>query len=268
MNNKIVDCFIFYNELEMLKYRLSVLDNMIDYFVIVESKYTFSGKEKELYYNNNKDLFKQWLPKIIHVIIQDAKFIYPNIDYDKKEQWLNEKYQRNNIHKGIEYLKLNDNDLIIISDLDEIPDIDRLKELKFTTIDIRCFEQDFYYYNLNSKVREKWYLSKILSYSYYKKIKLSCDEIRKLSAPIIKKGGWHLSYFGNELFIKNKIENFSHQELNNEENTNTNKIKYKINNQLDIFSRNDHIIDNIELADNNYLPYFIIEFINLFYNVL
>jgi len=266
---KIIDCFIFYNELEMLNYRLSILNDYVDYFIIVESKYTFSGKEKEIYYNNNKDLFKQWHHKIIHIIVGDAPYIYPNIDYNKKEQWTNEKYQRNNIHLGISHLaqydKISNNDLIIISDLDEIPDMNKLKILKQLKFDICCFEQDFYYYNLNSKIREKWYLSKILSYSHYKKINLLCDDIRNLKCDYIHRGGWHLSYFGNENFIKNKIQNFSHQELNNDDNTNTDKIKYRIDNQLDIFSRRDHIIDNIDKKNNDYLPplehHFIIKYI-------
>ena len=51
----IVDCFMFYNEIDMLLYRINTLKDVVDYFVIVESKYTHSGKEKALFYDNNKN---------------------------------------------------------------------------------------------------------------------------------------------------------------------------------------------------------------------
>ena len=82
---KIVDCFIFYNELDMLQYRLDTIFNCVDYFIIVESRYTHSGKEKTLYYNDNKHLFESFNSKIIHIVLDELPFKYPNIDYLKNE---------------------------------------------------------------------------------------------------------------------------------------------------------------------------------------
>jgi beta-1,4-mannosyl-glycoprotein beta-1,4-N-acetylglucosaminyltransferase len=65
----IVDCFIFYNELDILKKRLRYLDSVVDKFVLVESTATFRGIPKELYYQNNKDIFKEWNDKIVHVVV-------------------------------------------------------------------------------------------------------------------------------------------------------------------------------------------------------
>ena len=76
---KIIDTFIFYNEIELLTYRLSILNEYIDYFVLVEARYSFSGKPKELYYENNKDLFKKFNKKIIHIILDDLPYKFPNI---------------------------------------------------------------------------------------------------------------------------------------------------------------------------------------------
>ena len=56
---KIIDCFIFYNELDMLTYRLNILNDVVDYFVLVESNHTFVGKEKPLFYQDNKHLFEK-----------------------------------------------------------------------------------------------------------------------------------------------------------------------------------------------------------------
>ena len=66
---KIIDCFIFYNELELLNYRLNILYNIVDYFIIVESKYTFTGKEKELIFNENKERFSCFNDKIIYICL-------------------------------------------------------------------------------------------------------------------------------------------------------------------------------------------------------
>jgi beta-1,4-mannosyl-glycoprotein beta-1,4-N-acetylglucosaminyltransferase len=94
---KIIDCFIFYNELDLLKYRLHILNNFVDYFVIIESRHTFSGKEKKLYYDDNKKSFEIYKDKIIHIIIDDMPFKLPFINISKNEQWENEYYQRKSI---------------------------------------------------------------------------------------------------------------------------------------------------------------------------
>ena len=66
---KIIDCFIFYNELDLLTYRLNLLNNIVDYFIIVESTHTFVGKEKKLFFDENKHLFENFNNKIIFLTI-------------------------------------------------------------------------------------------------------------------------------------------------------------------------------------------------------
>jgi len=247
---KVVDCFIFYNELDLLNYRLNVLDDFIDYFIIVESTHTFVGKEKILYFNENKALFEQFKEKIIHIIVDDMPYKLPG------KAWDNEYHQRNCISRGIEKLKLNNDDLIIISDLDEIPDPSILFKLKNDNIElsIKKLRMDMYYYNLNTKYDIVWDAVKIFSYKFYIDSKLSCQEIRNYNCPIITNGGWHLSYFGDSNFIKNKIEMFSHQELNIPTFTSTDKIEYRVKNGTDIFDRNCYKITRLHTKDNTYLP--------------
>jgi beta-1,4-mannosyl-glycoprotein beta-1,4-N-acetylglucosaminyltransferase len=256
---KIIDCFIFYNELDLLKYRLNTLYDYIDYFIIVESIYTHSGKEKILFYETNKEMFEEFKTKIIHIILDDFPFKFPNIDYSKNEQWVNEHFQRNEIKKGIEKLNLNNEDIIILSDLDEIPDYNilfHIKNYNFKLDDIYSLEQDFYYYNLNSKKIQKWYFSKILSYDKYKKLNISFSNIRYImDCKFIKKGGWHLSYFGDKYTIQNKIKEFVHQEFNNEKYIDVNIIEEKIKNQKDLFNRDNEDIENIPVIKNDYLPH-------------
>lgn len=108
----IYDCFTFFNELGILEIRLNELYDVVDYFVIVEAKKTHSGQQKELYFQANRDKFKKFEDKIIY-IVTDLPPIKNN------DRWELENYQRDQIDKGLS--KCNDDDIILISDADEIP---------------------------------------------------------------------------------------------------------------------------------------------------
>jgi len=251
----LIDCFTFYNELELLTYRLNTLIN-VDYFVIVESTRTHVGTEKRLFYNENKHLFEDFKDRIIHVIVNDMPHIYPNINVGNHEQWKNENHQRNCIIRGLNQINLNDSDLIMISDLDEIPDRDTLHKIKNNEIivDFHSLRQSLYYYNLNTKFNEDWSSFKIITYKCFKNYNLSCNDIRAQTRPVIQQGGWHMSYFGDDVFIKNKLETFGHQEYNNAEYTDNDKIKNRMNGSVDLFGRN-MAISQIAIQDNTYLPH-------------
>ena len=143
---KVIDCFIFYNELDMLEFRLNELNDVVDYFVLVECIKTHSNKDKELYFENNKNRFSKFLDKIIHIIVKD------NIPQTSRA-WDREEYQRYCIHEGINKLNLNSDDIIIIADLDEIPDAKTVLNIKNNNgLDgIYYLEMDLYYYNLIRK---------------------------------------------------------------------------------------------------------------------
>ena len=89
----IYDCFPFFNEIDLLKIRLNTLDGVVDKFVIYESQYTFSGNIKKFYFEENKELFKDFLHKIIH--IKDEDNIESLNPYERDE------YQKNKIAEGI-----------------------------------------------------------------------------------------------------------------------------------------------------------------------
>ena len=258
---KIIDCFIFYNELDLLYYRMNLLYEYIEYFVLVESNYTFAGNKKELFYKNNKYLFKKFENKIIHIII-DIPYKYPNINYKLKQQWLNEKFQRNSINDGINIIntdkfKLSNNDLIIISDLDEIISPKVLENIKNGILNIKDglnLNMDFYYYNLNNKKNEIWSKAKIIIYNEFINNNNDSEKIRNNNYKILNNSGWHLSYFGDKNFISNKIKEFSHQEFNNNLYTNINNIENNILNHKDLYNRKNNIIKYININDNNNLP--------------
>ena len=245
---KVIDSFIFYNELDMLKFRLNELNDIVDYFVIVECTKTFANADKELYFENNKEQFSKYLDKIIHIIVKE------NIPVSS-DPWEREKYQRNCIDDGIKKLNLNIDDIVIISDLDEIPDVNTVLNFKNNIIDDICtLEMDFYYYNINCQFADKWHQSKICNYGTYVKYNTPNTILKLPPGQVIKNGGWHLSYFGDIEFIKNKVKNFSHQEYNNENILNDDRIKKQIQNNDDLFGRS-YSINYIDIKDNPYLPY-------------
>ena len=253
---RIIDCFLFYNEFDIINYRLNVLNDIVDYFVIIEATNTFSGKDKPLFSNNLKELFELHKDKIIHIVVEDTPHKYPNINYANKEQWANEIHQRNCIKRGLDKLNLLDEDFIIIADVDEIPDSTTLQLIKNNTIPVyvNTLEMDLYYYNLNSKLTTKWHSVKIVLYRIFKEGKLTCEDYRGFKCPIIKNGGWHLSYFGDKHFIRNKIQQFSHQEYNNDSFINLEKIEYRLKNFKDLYDRKDDGIIKVLINDNKYLP--------------
>lgn len=240
----VIDCFTFYNELSMLKFRLKELDSVIDKVVLVESRYTHAGNKKELFFENNKALFKEYLHKIIHIVVDK----FP----DTTDAWVRERYQRDYITEGLYKIKPNQLDLVIISDVDEIPDSKTILNLKNSKFNgVVALEQDIYCFNIETKMPQKWYHSKVCTYNKLVQIG-GPEKIRFHASVAIQKGGWHLTYFGDTDFIVNKIKNFAHQEFNTIDNTNPESIKTRMLNNEDVFGNNKG--DYVDVLTNTYIP--------------
>jgi beta-1,4-mannosyl-glycoprotein beta-1,4-N-acetylglucosaminyltransferase len=250
---KIIDSFIFYNEIDLLYYRLSILHEYVDKFILVESTHTFTGDEKPLFYLENQEKFKRFNDKIIHILVTDFPYKKPNINYDSQQQWENEYYQRNCIKRGLDKLinenYLNDEDIILTSDVDEIPNPTVLINAKnnilnFVHNTLNRLALDMYYYNLYYRIGEgsNWHGIKLFTYNAYKNINLTFQQMRIWEhsnyVPIINHGGWHLSYFGDLDFIVKKIASYSHQEYNNENYLDKNILHEKIKNGVNLLNNN------------------------------
>jgi beta-1,4-mannosyl-glycoprotein beta-1,4-N-acetylglucosaminyltransferase len=220
----IYDCFLFFNELDLLEIRLNTLNPYVDYFVLIESTTTFSGKKKPLYFKENKDRFQDFSNKIIYFAI--------DIDQSYFGDWEREYFQRECIKNRL--INCKESDLIIISDLDEIPNLEGLDLYKLAQEhEGLTFDMAVFYYYLNVRTTEKWSGSFILPYQSIKKNNLSQIRINNKFHKI--GNGWHFSYLGGADKIKYKIESYSHQEFNKD--SIKRNIQNAINNNKDLFGR-------------------------------
>jgi hypothetical protein len=258
----IYDCFTFFNELEILEIRLNILNKYVDKFVLVEATKNHQGKPKPLYFEENKSKFLPFKDKIIHIIVDDMPIFNGN------NSWELEHYQRNNIVKGL--INCNPNDIIIISDVDEIPELKNISFNDILTNQIYIFRQKMFYYYLNcinvsNNENYKWHGTVMTKFSksikpqelrnlsikmqalyshkwyhkwYAKSIKLSQKIFNQTSIKFVEDGGWHFSYLGGIDKIIQKLEAFAHTEYNKEEFKDPDKLSQIINSGKDIFNRN------------------------------
>jgi len=266
-DKKIIDCFGFYNELDLLNYRLNLLYDIVDYFILVESTHTFVGNKKELYFNNNKTKYDKFLDKIIHIIVEDMPLQF--YSKDTTLTWKNENHQRICISRGINQLTLKDNDIIIISDLDEISNPELIINKDNILITEHSIPMDLYWYNLHRVRKNEWIrYAKILTYKNYLKYN-NCHTIREAKLLPINyyKNGWHLSYFGDVDFIHNKLNNFAHQEKEVQSINNIDEIKKRLQNGEDLSTYNrDWKFDYISISQNENLPAKYDIFLEKYYN--
>ena len=214
MRQMIYDCFPFFNELDLLEIRLNVLKDVVDRFVLVEAGETHTGKPKPFFFEENRGRFAAFADRIVYRRIE--KFPAGH------GAWWNENYQRNEISKVLSEIGVRDEDDILISDLDEIPNPDAVRRWKGTK-GVKVFRQTFYSFYLNyQNVREtNLYTTKMLPYrdakSVYDDVKVYGNEflpedinqgttltkIRRRGLPKskggevrVKDGGWHFTCLG------------------------------------------------------------------------
>jgi beta-1,4-mannosyl-glycoprotein beta-1,4-N-acetylglucosaminyltransferase len=222
---QIYDCFPFFNELDILDIRFAELYDKVDRFVITEATLTHGGKPKPLYFADNLQRYAKYLHKVTHIIVDQ----YPALD-----SWSIERHQRDQLMRGLTACK--DNDIILISDADEIP---RATSIGGYLGGIMGFEQHLYYYKLNCESTQKWDWGKICHYSDVRD-RMPCG-IRYTPTTdhynLIKNGGVHYSYLGDTDRIIEKIESTAHVEYNTEENKNRDRIETLVELGEDIFGR-------------------------------
>lgn len=253
----VYDCFQFFNELDILKIRLNVLNDVVDRFVISEATETFSGIKKPLYYEENKEMFAEFADKIIHVVVEDT----PEGGTHERDT-----FQKNAVTRGL--AGCTDDDVIIFSDLDEIPNPEKIREIlgNFREDRIYHFAQRLFYCYLNMEEvsgnllsyagefegveRKKWIGTKMLSYKLLREQNLLLGELRfperKEIGIRVDDGGWHFGYMGGHgekdirKRVQEKVVSAAHQEYNSRHVLS--QVTDQIKDGKDIFGRNAQFV--------------------------
>jgi beta-1,4-mannosyl-glycoprotein beta-1,4-N-acetylglucosaminyltransferase len=244
---RVIDSFIFFNEIELLKLRLHYLNDVVDYFIISESNYTHSGKSKPYY------LDEVWddLPEDIKFKIIRLKY-EPDIsqfNLEKDIQWCDlgndywklERAQRSVITDNLSQFSFTD--MFMVSDLDEIPSQEIVKEYRDAISEnTEMFEtfcgvvkSKLFYYNFTTFQNNDWDGTVISTVG--NTIRVGCDYLRYNRNQFykIENGGWHFSTFGDVNRIRTKIQSFAHQEFNKEHYISDVNIEKSIQNKEDIY---------------------------------
>jgi beta-1,4-mannosyl-glycoprotein beta-1,4-N-acetylglucosaminyltransferase len=257
----IYDCFSFFNELDLLELRLNILNPVVDRFVIAEATRTHQKKEKPLYFQENKERFKPFLHKIEHVIV-DTYPTFWNSGRPKINTWHYEKNQRKQIMKGLS--KCGPEDMIIVSDLDEIPNPELVKKHAGHDGDV-VFDQYMFMFYLNmistskkTKEYELWpgtVMTKFKNIDTINKVRLlrNPENLNALRLPF---SGWHFTYMGGVDKIITKLESFAHKEFNYEEFKSADRVQEIINKGEDLFNPD---VTNALLKDEKILPEYLLK---------
>lgn len=266
---KTYDCFIFHNELDLLELRLNMLNDCVDYFVIVESAITFQGAEKEFLFEKNRSRFAKFENKIIHFKVDHYTIDFTNLPYvaepkntdevvlnkiykfidecphfDKKTQfwWGNDFFQRECIWRAIAVADPKIGDLILLSDVDEIPDPSAVIKVKkrITADSLIYFQQHEFCYFLNYYHNTNWIGTCCFVFSEFavpslNAIRAAAKTSNVSSLQTINDSGWHFTSMGNIEAIKNKIRSWGHREFNTAATLSS--VEYNVKHGYDIFRR-------------------------------
>ena len=285
---RIFDCFMYFDEEIILDVRFNTLNKFVDYFVIAESKFTHSGKKRNLNFNINK--FEKFKDKIIYLIYdeepQGIEIINEN-DHknDKARKTImnavkRENGQRNYLQKGLN--NAENDDMILVSDVDEIPDLINLDFANFKNKIIQ-FKQEMFYYKFNLVLPKLlWTGTKgcrkknLISPQWLRNIK---DRKYSILRPdvyfskkkysdifFVKNGGWHFTNIKAPKDIKYKLSSYLHHIEYDEKPLDVNEIENIINKKTAIYDLNlDKKLNKLgegnklETYDLNKLPIYIRE---------
>ena len=270
---KIFDCFMFNNEEQLLEIRLNILNKFVDYFVIIESEETHSGNKKIAKFQADK--YPEFKKKIIYKKINNFP---PNLN-----PWQKENYQRNYITTCLNEAK--EDDFILVSDVDEIPNLENI-DLNSFSEKVIVFNQRFFCYKLNFGTKQPiWHgtrgckkkflktpqwlrnLKTHKKYKLYRLDKLLFSKNYEKNFKVINNGGWHFTWLGNLEFIKNKLKSFAHTELDNPLVNNDDYIKKCIDSLEPIENKNQIKLNKLVIDEIN-LPSYIVKNINKYKGLL
>ncbi len=247
---KIFDCTTYYNEDLILDLRFNILNDYVHKFIVVESKFSHSGQQKKLHFDINN--FKKFKDKIIHLIIEKEPYGIQEVS-NNNPSIIKRMNSLKRIEQSYDYMingiaEATDEDLIVLSDNDEIPNFDS-KYFKNLNNNIFIFKQLFFYYKFNlfydlmpwfgTKACKKKYLNsfswlrnlKNKKYPYWR-IDSYFSNLKQRNVKIVENGGWHFTNLKTpeEIFVK--LSNYGHHNEFEDSGTTLDDIKNNIKNRI------------------------------------
>lgn len=202
-------------ELLLLECRLSELYDVVDHFVIVEATVDHQNHPKPLNFEENRERFDQWKDKI-HYVIADR---LPTVEEDEW-QWAREHAQRTYIGKGLKELEADDDDILLQSDLDEIPRPLVVRSVKPSGTEMWSFRQRGHFWAIDWDYPPGWSGTVAIRVGALESLRLpSCDPFvvmrdkRNINVNQIANAGWHFSWLGGEDALLRKVRSFCHPEV-------------------------------------------------------
>lgn len=267
----LIDCFTFFKELDVLEVRLNTLDKYVDKFILTESEETFTGIPKPLYFEENKKRFEKFLDKIIHVKLAKTP--------DWFGSWRREWYQGNASAEDIQVF--NDEDLIMISDCDEIPDLSKVDLSEINEPKVFINNHFALRFNLmafnneetikriegNPPVNNKngepwsWFGTSIFKQKYIKdkffwgpkgSLRFKRGNFEQIH------GGWHFSSCMSDKDVIDKIKSYSHFDKYTHIQTPDQILNDYINKNKDFTIDPSRSMKLVEIS-NKYLPEYLVQ---------
>lgn len=236
---KIYDCFTYYNESDIVEIRFEELHKVVDFFVVIEASETFTGVHKEYCFDQLVDINKKYKDKIIRIKI--------NFPDKNMSPWEREFFQRNCVTEFLFEYNVLDDDIIILSDADEIPRASIVENISSYNLPTRL-DVCQYFWNFNWKVPDHCNQGARPIVSKFSDIKkIGPQNLRAETVDMIPKAGWHFSFFGELEKVKNKIESFAHTEYDKDDYKDYINIINRVELGIDPFDRfplKYHEIDN------------------------
>ena len=254
---KIFDCFMYFDEEVVLDLRLNTLNDYVDYFIIVESTFTHRGDKRKLRFNLEK--FKKFEKKIVYLVYDESpsniEEVLSDDNHDEKSRKyiLNAVYrengQRDFLMNGLQ--NANSEDLILVSDVDEIPNLENFNQRNIKN-KIILFKQDMFYYKFNLKLPNliwtgtKACKKKILQspqwlrnikdrkYPFYR-LDTIFSKKKYINIEFINNGGWHFSNIKTASEIEHKLKSYLHHREFDENPMSENEINKIIENKQAIY---------------------------------
>jgi beta-1,4-mannosyl-glycoprotein beta-1,4-N-acetylglucosaminyltransferase len=259
---KVYDCFMFSYSPDLLEIRLNILNDVVDKFVIVESPYGFDRNFKGLVFAKEENLkrFEKFLHKIEYVIVFDMP-PYQRIDGEHPDDasFRLESFNRNAIARGLK--DVSENDIVLISDFDEIPNPKMIKEYKNSNAQNSwSFTLPLFWYKMNCMqlgVDPEWphtimFRGRLLNQYTPQELRFLRD-IDSNDLDRIYHGGWHFSWVGDEKFINEKLDGYAHQEFKSEEG------RKGIANEVTLRENNSIVNNTVNVPVDSFFPKYLVD---------